>query len=216
MKKILIFDLETNGFVGSSVLQFSGLKYSYEDGIFKKDGGMNAYYLPKEGEKWNDGAYNVHKIELDFIKKYTKKRFNKLLTEYKEEIDADITLKEAIERTKFFKDDAFISDFLEDVDVFIGHNIKSFDLKFMDMHINKNKDYTIFDTMLLTIEELKLPYNGKNRYKSPKLQEACEYYGIEYDNQKAHNSKYDVMVNAKLFFRMLEDDKFLTIFEEGL
>ncbi|MCK9472006.1 MAG: hypothetical protein M0Q88_09685 [Bacilli bacterium] len=210
MKNVLIFDLETNGFLKSSVLQFSGIKYSYKNGKFNKINEQDFYYLPKEGEEWNYHAYNVHKIKLNEIKKHTDKRIKETLNLYKKHIEKDITLIESINNIKYFNKDKILNKYLEDVDVFVGHNIKSFDMKFMECHLNKQRFHNIFDTMLLTTNELKLTCKGKSNFKKPKLQEACEYYKIKYETYKAHNAKYDVEVNTKLFFEMIKDQKYLS------
>ncbi|MFW6310610.1 MAG: hypothetical protein ACOC1K_00025 [Nanoarchaeota archaeon] len=214
---IMIFDLETNGFKGSSVLQFTGVKLKYDGKNFKKIASMNEYYLPRE--KFNKNAYKVHKISIEKIKEEFKKRYKKLYMEQKEELGHNFEnvkddLKKSLKGLRFFENDVFVEDFISDVDVFVGHNIKTFDMKFLPCHLGDKKDFYIFDTMLLNIEEMKLPYkNGK--FKSPKLQEACKYYGVEYDEEKAHDSKYDVLVNTNVFRRMLNKNKFKEILNEG-
>lgn len=216
--RVLVFDLETNGFMGSSVLQFTGVKLDYDGKNLKPVDSFNNYYLPRE--KFNMNAFKVHKITIEKIKEEFKKRYKKIYLEQKEELGINFEenkedIKKMIKELRYFENDVFVEEFISDVDVFVGHNIKTFDMKFLPCHLSDKKDFFIFDTMLLNIEEMKLPFkNGK--FKSPKLEEASNYYGVEYDKEKAHNSKYDVFVNTNVFKKMLKKNKFREILNEGL
>lgn len=203
---ILVFDLETNGFHGSSVLEFSAKKYEFKELkdryklklIDKKDN----YYLPEE--PFNMNAYKVHGISIEKIKE-------KILDRLEKEIGDTEEIPEYIQ---FFNSDYTITEYIKDVDIFVGHNIDSFDMSFLKkVHIkNAEVKAEIFDTMRLNTTHMKLPSNKKrHKYKSPNLREACEFYGVEFDENKAHNSKYDVHVNAQLFKKMIQEEKFLDI-----
>ncbi|SJZ57297.1 3'-5' exonuclease [Mycoplasmopsis verecunda] len=78
----------------------------------------------------------------------------------------------------------FIQDF-----TLIGHNIKSFDLPFLNYHsiISIGKEITneAIDTLALAREKLSLSRN--------KLGNVCSYFGIEYSEEQNHRAMQDVL-----------------------
>ena len=209
--KIMVFDVETNGFAGSSVLQFSAVKYEYKDNKISFDDSINNFYIPMEN--FNMGAFDCHKLSLDFLKTKVKERYNKLKEEYSEEIknpEFKTLLQNSI---KYFKNDISVEDFISDVDVFVGHNVERFDMKFIAGHIESCglKEYYTFDTMIHNTPHIKMPGNGRYKYKSPKLEETAEYYGIEVDKTKTHDARYDVTLTVKILKEMVKIDKFKRI-----
>ena len=73
-KNIIFFDVETNGFQGSSVLSMSAIKVNYnsensekERNRWKKVSEFNRFYFRNEGEELNEGAINVNGLTDDVI-----------------------------------------------------------------------------------------------------------------------------------------------------
>jgi len=73
-KNIIFFDVETNGFQGSSVLSMSAIKVNYNSENFgeernkwKKVSEFNRFYFRNEGEELNEGAVSVNGLTDDVI-----------------------------------------------------------------------------------------------------------------------------------------------------
>lgn len=212
---LMVFDVETNGYAGSSVVQFSAVKYKYIDNKIKKIDSINTYYVPVES--FNMKAYEIHNLSLEFLKQKVKERYNELKDIYREEIK-DEEFKNLLQSSiKYFKNDIVIEEFISDVDIFIGHNIERFDMKFLKEHIEGCglKEYYIFDTMIQNTPHMKMPppedKKVRYKYKSPKLQETAEFYGIKVDETKTHDARYDVTLTVKILKEMMKIDKFKKI-----
>lgn len=93
----------------------------------------------------------------------------------------------------FFREDGDFSKFLDDCDILVAHNIK-FDLQFLWFPVNSN----FYCTML-----------GSMAYfpKYPKLIELANYLGVSYDADNFHESLYDVIITADIFFRQINAEK---------
>jgi len=205
---LMVFDVETNGFVGSSVVQFSAVKYEYKDNKITLIDSFNNFYIPIE--EFNMEAYKCHNLSLEFLKSKVKERYEKLKKEYAEEIK-NPEFKTLLQKSiKYFKNDISVEDFISDVDIFIGHNIERFDMTFLETHIESCglKEYYTFDTMILNTPQLKIPGKNGRLYKSPKLEETAEFYGIEVDKTKTHDARYDVTLTVKILKEMIKIDKF--------
>lgn len=104
------------------------------------------------------------------------------------------------------KDKSYASYFTEDIDfeefcygskTLVAHNIK-FELR----HINNRVK---FENHICTMSENKSVVNvyGKNgRVKNPKLDETCNYYGIDFEADKYHSATYDVTKTYEILKRM--------------
>ena len=173
-KNIIFFDVETNGFQGSSVLSMSAIKVNYnsentgeERNKWKKVSEFNRFYFRNEGEELNEGAVSVNGLTDDVI-----------LT-FKEDMD------------NFFL-------FCQDTSHFVAHNIK-FDRSFVDFPLQNQ-----FDTMLTNIDIVKVNGSSYGNYKWPKLMECANYYNIPFEESQLHGSYYDVLIMFRIFFKMMK------------
>ena len=141
-KNIIFFDVETNGFKGSSVLSMSAIKvnYDFEKSEWSKVSEFNRFYFREEDEEMNEGAINVNGLTDEVIALERKKLKDKI-GEY------PLTFKSDMDN--FFM-------FCQDTDHFVAHNI-SFDRSFVDFSL-KNQ----FDTMKENIDILKIENNCGN------------------------------------------------------
>ena len=180
-KKIVFFDLETNGLQDSSVLSVSAFKYSIDTETLKLKflDKFTRYYYPTE--EYNARAIAVNDLSEDFVEE----------------------LRGEADYPEFFCEDSGFYIFIADVDHLIGHNI-SFDYSFLS---DRTKDYNTYCTMLATTNILKIPNQYKRRgYKYPKLMEVAEYYNIELEEDKLHDSDYDVELTVKIFEKLCQDE----------
>lgn len=179
-KKIVFFDLETNGFSNCSILSVSAVKYLIDIETLKmvELGSFNRYYFPIED--YNMGAIEVNGLTEDRV----------------------IELRGDEEYPEFFKDDEGFYDFIDDVEHLVGHNI-NFDYGF----IKRNRKYKTYCTMKATTGILKIPNTrGYGGYKYPKLIEAAQYYGIKLQEERFHDSDYDVEITVKIFKHLCKNE----------
>lgn len=177
-REIIIFDVETNGMKGSSVLSISAIKLKINDSFEKweKVDEYNRFYYRNPGESINYGAINVNGLTDEVIK---EKRIN---IKYPENFNEDI---------------GSFEKFCSGVDHFVAHNIK-FDESFIPFKLEKK-----FDTMLENIDEVKSSWNSKtNSYKWPKLIECANFYKVPFDDENFHESLYDVYITGRILYRM--------------
>lgn len=186
IKNLIFFDTETNGTLPtSSVLSISAMKIEYnsETNELIKVGEYNRFYYRNEGEPLNEGAISVNGLTDDVIKK-----------------NRESTFEYTGEYPKYYTDDvdSFYA-FCDGSKHFIAHNIK-FDRQFIPFILEKQ-----FDTMLENVEIVKIPSNNPyNKYKWPKLIECANYYGVKYENDNMHQSMYDVLIMARIFYVMFK------------
>ena len=87
-------------------------------------------------------------------------------------------------------------DFIEDVDIIIGHNIISFDNRFIDKAIPNVLLYKeMIDTLQLSRQTLELANH--------KLSTLVNHFGIEFDGQH-HRALDDAKTTYKVFERLIE------------
>ena len=184
-KNIIFFDVETNGFKGSSVLSMSAIKvnYDFEKSEWSKVSEFNRFYFREEDEEMNEGAINVNGLTDEVIALERKKLKDKI-GEY------PLTFKSDMDN--FFM-------FCQDTDHFVAHNI-SFDRSFVDFSL-KNQ----FDTMKENIDILKIENNCGN-YKWPKLIECAKYYKVPFEENQFHGSYYDVLIMFRIFYKMTKNE----------
>ncbi len=181
MRKIIIFDLETNGIKDCSVLSISAIKLEVdiESLNVREIGKFDRYYYRNPGEKINFGAIRVNGLTDENISILRKDR----------------------NYSKYFKEDYDFEDFCDGVKHFVAHNI-SFDSQFLNIPYMKK-----FCTMNENVENLKI--EGKyGKYKWPKLNETAKYYGIEVDELSTHRSDYDTYLCKEIFVKMLKDNNY--------
>lgn len=80
----------------------------------------------------------------------------------------------------------------------VGHNIKSFDMKFLNRHLLQVGLTPIENSLIDTLDlsRQKMPHLGRHR-----LQSLANEFGIDYSN--AHRALEDVKINAVVFLRLL-------------
>ncbi len=89
--------------------------------------------------------------------------------------------------SSYFSEDEDFFTFCKGSDTLIAHNI-SFELR----HLNKK---VYFENHICTMKENKYILNlkdAKGNIKNPRLNETCNFYGIEFDSKKHHTATYDV------------------------
>ncbi|WP_067143316.1 3'-5' exonuclease [Oceanivirga salmonicida] len=178
LKKLIFFDVETNGLKGTSVLSISAMKASYntETDEMLKLGEYDRFYFRNDGEQINEKAIIVNGLTDEEIEIRRSKSDIKYARTFEEDIQS------------FY-------DFCDGADHFIAHNIR-FDRDFIPFKLECQ-----FDTMLENMNILKIP--GKyNSYKWPTLNECAEFYNVEVDENELHQSIYDVLTMARIFFKM--------------
>lgn len=175
-KNIIFFDVETNGFRGSSVLSISALKvlYDYKTEKWCQVSEYDRFYYRNAGEEVNEKAISINGLTDDEIKRL---RGNNIYGK------------------TFLEDINDFYDFCSDTSHFVAHNIK-FDREFIPF-VLKNQ----FDTMEANINILKIP-NRYNGYKYPKLMECAQYYKVPLNEEYLHSSLYDVKIMARVFYIM--------------
>lgn len=183
LKKLIFFDVETNGTnATSSVLSISAMKIIYDDenNSLYEEGKYNRFYYVNEGEEENQKAIEINGLNKEEITRRREKTF------------------ENNEYPKYFKDD-YLSfyNFCDGATHYIAHNIK-FDRQFIPFILEKQ-----FDTMIENIDIVKIPSNNQySMYKWPKLSECASYYKIKLEEDKLHESMYDVIIMARVFYKM--------------
>ena len=181
MRKIIVFDLETNGIKDCSVLSISAIKLEVdiENLNVREIERFDRYYYRNPGEKINFGAIRVNGLTDENISILRKDR----------------------NYSKYFEEDYDFEDFCDGVKHFVAYNI-SFDSQFLNIPYMKK-----FCTMNENVENLKI--EGKyGKYKWPKLNETAKYYGIEVDELSTHRSDYDTYLCKEIFVKMLKDNNY--------
>ena len=181
MRKIIVFDLETNGIKDCSVLSISAIKLEVdiENLNVREIERFDRYYYRNPGEKINFGAIRVNGLTDENISILRKDR----------------------NYSKYFEEDYDFEDFCNGVKHFVAHNI-SFDSQFLNRPYMRK-----FCTMNENVENLKI--EGKyGNYKWPKLNETAKYYGIEVDELSTHRSDYDTYLCKEIFVKMLKDNNY--------
>lgn len=177
LKKIIFFDVETNGLKGTSVLSMSAMKMSFDTETLEmyKLGEFNRFYFRDKEEPINEGAISVNGLTDEEIQRRRSQ----------DEVKYPLTFKEDIS--------SFI-EFCEGCKHYVAHNIR-FDRDFVPFKLEYQ-----FDTMIENIDIVRIM--GARGYKWPKLMECAGFYKVPLEENNLHNSLYDVEVMAKVFFRM--------------
>jgi len=174
MTECIVFDFETNGFHGSSVLSISAIRLQakYKKKImgkriiFKETKCYCRFYYPTE--KFNYHAIEVNGLTSDEIK---KRRGNHNYPKH------------------FIDDQDSLKEFFNNACLYVAHNI-SFDSSFIPFGIPEEKQYCT----MMNLSSL----CGKR----PKLSEAAENLNIRYNPNILHDSKEDARLCFKIFEKM--------------
>lgn len=177
MKKIVFFDTETNGILPTdSVLSISAvtLYYDEKNDVLLRGEEYNRFYYLNPGDVPNEKAISVNGLT-----------------------EEEISLRRGeANYPKYFKDDVnSFYEFCNGANHFVAHNIK-FDRQFIPF-ILKNQ----FDTMIENVEIVKIPGTSRG-YKWPKLMECAKFYNIPLEEDRLHESLYDVIVTTRVFYVM--------------
>ncbi len=175
----IIFDVETNGFAGSSVLSISAIKglFNSNNQTICKENEYNRYYFRNKGESLNPKAIEVNGLSDDII---SEKRLY---------CDYPLYFNNDIDDFKVFCDNAMH---------YVGHNIQ-FDRQFIPYPL----PFT-FCTMHQNTNIVKTGWNSYyGTYKWPKLAEAALHYKIKLDSENLHSSSYDTALTYLIFESML-------------
>lgn len=178
MKKIIFFDVETNGLKGSSVLSISAMKIEYNEktGEMIKLGEYDRFYYRRKGEDVNEKAISVNGLTDDEL---ARRRSSSEIS-YPETFEEDVM--------------AFYN-FCDGAKHFVAHNIR-FDRDFIPFKLEYQ-----FDTMIENTDILKLEGRYGN-YKWPTLNKCADFYQVKLDPDMLHQSIYDVIVMARVFYKM--------------
>lgn len=175
--KVIFFDTETNGISSNnSVLSIAAIKVIVDletSDIIFLDK-YEKFYYPKENY-FNKEAIKVNGLNEKVI---TEKRKNKNYPKY------------------FIEDEESFFEFCDDCQHYVAHNI-NFDKRFLHRKLPKE-----FCTMRANSKIINLK-NIKGGCKFPKLIETTEFYQIHSDEEKFHDSMYDVKMTIKVFEAML-------------
>lgn len=178
-KKIIFFDTETNGFSPKdSVLSISAFKFDINMDTFELSNLEELNRYYYPVEYYNERAISVNGLT-------------------KEKVDY---LRRGNLYPRHFKDDSTVSEFFYGVEHYVAHNM-SFDSKFMSMELK-----TRLCTMKSNLSEVKATFSS-GKLKWPTLTETAIHYGIEIQEERLHESDYDVELTIEVFRRMLKINK---------
>lgn len=200
-RKVLFFDCETNGLIGSSVLSFSAYVVQFnlhDDGVgFRIIEKIDRYYYPKES--FNEGATNINGLRKSVLDKR----------------------RAGVDYPEYFIQDDYITELCNKVDLFVAHNIK-FDESFLPIVLDKDSKLC---TMTETVNTCKMPFKynpnrrskpGDDKYKNPKLMEMARFFNVAIDEENLHNSLYDVHIMFESFIKIAEHPNHSKKIEEFL
>ena len=185
----IIFDLETNGLVNSSVLSISAIKVVFlsEINCLGVIDTYNRYYFRNRNESINMKAIKINGLSDEKIKSLRENQ------QYPEHFIKDI--------------DAFKA-FCNEALLFIAHNI-SFDKSFVPFIQNSNN---LFCTMKSNI-------NINKKGKWPTLENTAKYYHVSLQKNNLHNSQYDVALCfeiVKAMYRRENIELLKTLLKHGI
>lgn len=180
MANAIIFDTETNGLTPKcSVLSITAIKV---DANGEELAVFDRFYYPRE--PYNMGAINVNGL-------------NKETIDYRRKISSATY-------ARYFLDDTEIEEFFTDTSVglWIAHNY-NFDIKFLNRYGITNPGKS-FCTMLESMDIVKVQWNDYyQNWKWPKLREACDFFKIQFNEEEAHSSLYDVRKTIELYKKLM-------------
>ncbi|HOO60191.1 MAG TPA: 3'-5' exonuclease [Candidatus Mcinerneyibacteriales bacterium] len=174
---VIFFDFETNGFAGSSVLEAALIKCRVNaEGEAIPIHIFHRYYHAEES--FNMRAFEIHGLSPDIIE---ENRMNQMA-----------------EYARYFVRDEDLFAFSFGCSHWVAHNI-DFDTAFLPFQPEKQ-----FCTMKENTSVLKLPRRSHGGYKYPTLKETALYYGLDYEESKAHSGLYDATLARDIFLGMLK------------
>lgn len=170
---MIILDFETNSTKEHDVIEVAAVKILKEKNEYKVIDKFHRYYLSREPV--NPYSFNVHKLSPDLILKY----------------------REDKNYASYFKEDTDFINFCQGAKTLVAHNI-SFELRHL-------YGLVTFENHICTMKENKnivKSLNKNNKIKNPKLDETCNFYGIDFDDSLYHSATYDVSKTFEILKRM--------------
>ena len=132
---------------------------------------------------------------------YPEEPYNSRATEVNHLVESEITRKRGKDCTypEYFRFDPEFVEFCAGIPLIVCHNA-TFDVTRLPFLC----DRMTFCTMKTNTNIMQLPFKGNRRgNKAPKLEEACEYYGVE--NQEAHDALGDVLATKEILEKMMDN-----------
>jgi DNA polymerase-3 subunit epsilon len=160
---MIILDFETNTHNPYDVIEVGAIKVAFIDGEYKKIDAFHRYYYSKYDI--NQRALEVHRLTPQKIK----------------------NLRGGENYAKYFIQDNEFIEFCQDCNTLVAHNI-NFELRYLGNMVT-------FDNHICTMAQNKHIVRAvdiRGRLKPPKLIEACNHYGIDFDEEQYHSAIYDV------------------------
>ena len=196
---VAVYDLETQGLDANTngIIEITLVKYKVSENDWTEIERISTYIRPDDGCTWSPeaAALMVEAAELN--------PNNDLVSPV---VLADNFLEDKPSEKEVFPK---VYEFLKDVDIVIGHNILTFDNKFMRMFYARNGHPGEFefdeknsaDTLSASRD---IVPKEKAVNNSHKLCNMAEYYGISQDGN-FHDSLTDVLTCAKLAQKLCEE-----------
>ena len=196
---VAVYDLETQGLDASSngIIEITLVKFKVDDNKWNEIERLDTYIKPDDGCVWSPeaAALMVEAAELNPEGKVVSP------VQLADEFLAD----KPTEKEVFPK----VYKFLEDVDIVIGHNILTFDNKFMRIFYARNGHAGEFrydennsaDTLCASRDIVPKAQAVNNSHK---LCNMAEYYNIEQEGN-FHDSLTDVLTCAKLAEKLVSE-----------
>jgi len=170
---MIILDFETNTSNAHDVIEAAAVKVILEKNEYKIVDKFHRYYLSRYSV--NPYSYEIHKLTPEKI----------------------LAHRNGSSYASYFTEDEDFFDFCKESKTLIAHNI-SFELRHL-------RNLVSFENHFCTMKENKYIVNALNKngkIKNPKLDETCNYYGIDFDETSYHSATYDVSKTYEIVRRM--------------
>ena len=170
---MIILDFETNTHNIGDVIEVAAVKLDISNNSFEIVDKFHRYYLSRYPV--NFYSYSVHRLTPELIMDYRK--------------DKDYP--------SYFNEDEDFKEFCYSAQTLVAHNI-SFELR----HIDK---LAKFQNHICTMKENKhlvKSLNSRGSIKNPSLDEVCEFYKIDFDENSHHSATYDVSKTFEVLKKM--------------
>lgn len=160
---MIILDFETNSANVHDVIEVAAFKVVKEGEKYVVKDTFHRYYF--SAYEVNPHALGVHQLSPDRLER----------------------LRRSVDYEEYFEDDEDFVEFCKGADTLVAHNI-SFELRHLGELVS-------FSKHICTMKENKnivKVFNAKGNVKNPKLIETCDFYSIDFDDEKYHSAIYDV------------------------
>jgi DNA polymerase-3 subunit epsilon len=161
---VIILDFETNTHNQYDVIEVAAVRIELDRELKVKEM-FHRYYLSRYPVNFH--SFNVHKLTPELILEHRNKN--------------------EIKYPAYFKEDEEFAQFCKGAKTLVAHNI-SFELRHCEKIVK-------FENHFCTMKENKHIVKALNKngaIKNPKLDETCNFYGINFDPNAYHSATYDV------------------------